>query len=433
MKTRTTSIQPTELQSQKRILFVADIGSNDQGFYHIGDEAMLTQTYFWYKNNFPKMELGLVSRSISHSKFTAQEQLHLPFPQGTIQTRLYFLRLMLKDFLWRAFKKSTFTETERQFIHYVLSFDALHFTGGGNFYSHYRPWLYYLFFLLYLGKTYRKRIWLTSQTLGPFTFFDSFLAHIFLGFSDCIALREPPRSKSLHRPLLYRKNIFGMLDSAYSLSDKSTYQLSPTHRLRIGLSLHEWDYEKNIKTSILSALQSLSEDSEIELILIPHILAKQHQNWDIKYMQELLHPLPPSVRIVVPTYTRLTTSSFVPEFTIKALTKQVDILISTRYHGVIFALSENVPVLTFSFGKYYAQKNTSALQMIYGQKAEKYLIDLGIEHPGKILAEKAHYLIKHLEDEKHILKDAVIKAKRDKKLFTLDDLGKVEKIFQRYV
>lgn len=162
----------------KKIILFADVGGHeDQQYYHVGDEAMLYESYRWYKNNHPTYALTVFSWFPTHSDLQCTETPHLHWPKD--KGFSYFPLLMAKLLIWKILGKSYFSKTELSLITVIQNHDRLHFTGGGNLSSQFRPWLYYCFFVLFVAKLLRKEIIVTSQTIGPLTGIDRLSAVFF--------------------------------------------------------------------------------------------------------------------------------------------------------------------------------------------------------------------------------------------------------------
>lgn len=407
-----------------KVLLVADIGTSESGFYHVGDEAMFYETYRWYTKHSSSTKIGALSRSISHTHLDIEESLHLPLAFSNNKARRYYLLLMLKRIFLRCFKMDMFSDEERTFVKYVESFDVIHFSGGGNFYSHFVPWLYYVFFIIFLGRFSKKRVILLSQTIGPFNFIDQLFAMIFLNMTDIVALRQPIRKRYRDLPGVIIPQVYGMVDVAYTLPLSTKLHLPKTKNIRIGLSLHEWgDYKKLLSDVIQRLFKELSSKGySIELVLIPHILVHDHSGWDMVYMKDCIVGLPKKFKVIEFSYTEIMKSTDEPSQTIKYLTSQVDLLLSSRYHGVVFALSENIPVIACSMGQYYGLKNSKALEFLYEENADRYLVDLDDPKADSKLMQKAEYILDNNEKEKKLLKENNRRLKRDSRWLYLDIL-----------
>jgi|GEM_PF-4076650 len=411
-----------------KVLLLADIGRTDYGFYHVGDEAMFFETYRWYQKYYPKIDLGCLTRSKSHHNLKISEYLHLAYSNDSNKSRGYFVRLMIKIIFRKYFGINYCSNKENIFLNNILKYQVLHFTGGGNLYNICVPWLWYTYFLIFVFFIYHKRIILTSQTIGPISGIDRLGAGLFLNLPILIAIREPNITKnSLRKYLIFHPTLVSMLDVATNLPSKTTYRLQRNNAFRMGISIHDFrEHGELIIELVEKVLKTVFEKKHIEVILIPHILVNDTKpEWDLWYMRDLEDKLSKysNLKVVEPDYEKIMSSAFEPAMTIKYFTKQVDIMITTRYHGLIFALSSNTPVITLSSGEYYNRKNINALKFYFGDNFGKYLINLDQLSPDDEVKRKLEFLINNLEGEKNKLLVGNKKLKNNPGLFTLDQLS----------
>ena len=379
---------------------------------------MLYQTIQWYHQQHPEIKLGVVARSKSYAHLGVVEHLHLPFPYADfwLASPWYCLSLMVRSSLFVGLGLPVLRKREADFIAFVQRFDCLHFTGGGNIYSHHAPWLYYVFFLLFLSKRLGKKIWLTSQTIGPFNWFDRWLANVFLRLSDVIVLRGQSK------PLPWKT--FVGLDAAYDLPLLSTpvFPKKSAKTLRIGLSVHEWqNFGPKLSQVVVAALTELSKTQAIELVVLPHVFTHDVGTWDPGYMAAITRQLPVAIKITTVSAQEILRAAE-PTVFVKTSTAELDLLIATRYHGLVFALSSNVPVMTFGLDDYYVEKNTQLLAMVYKDDWERYVVDLQVSDAPEQLYKIITSLHHNLAVEKLLLKENNFKLRNETDFFQLSTL-----------
>ena len=390
------------------VLLFANVGSAINGFYHAGDEAMFYETYRYYKNNFPNINLTALVSSVSHQKLNINEQLNLPWPENGFLSRINFIFLSVKVIIWNITKLPILLTKELNFISIIQKQNIIHFTGGGNINSLFPNWLYYSFFIIFIGWLFRKKIILSSQTIGPIRLIDRIFSFIILNLPSLIILRESVKDNmALIKYGVFKPIIKGGLDAAHTLPIISSYKLPEKRLLRIGLSLHSWkNYEKSLIKSVASALNKLSNTRKIEILLIPHIITKGNDEWDIHYMNKLKVLLKNKIHVIKPKYSDIVKSAVEPAITIKWLTSNIDLLITSRYHGIVFATSTNVPCLTFKMREYYSRKNYKKMELIYGKANERHIVNLN-QDISKITSEllnKLKLMIDNMDEEKNKLK-----------------------------
>lgn len=401
-----------------RVLLIADVGTNTEGFYHVGDEAMLYQMVQRYRQEQPQTKLGLLSRSISHQALPVKEFLHLPFPTADIWLRslVYCLKLMVFCVVKRLTKHDFFKPQERKFLATLDRYQVFHFTGGGNIYSHHAPWLYYVFFLIWYGWWTKKPIWLTSQTIGPFNWFDGWVAKLFLRLSTIIVLRGQST------PLPWKT--FVGLDAAYDLPKQNRPVLprKSSKTIRIGLSLHEWHhFGPQVTQVVAQALSQLSQSHQIEVVLLPHVFTRDSKTWDPGFMSQLTTQLSSKIK-VISIRPQTIQSAAEPVVFVKTATAELDLLIATRYHGLVFALSSDVPVITFRLDDYYDEKNQQLLALVYQKNWQRFVLDLQVVDIAKQLRRAIVSLHKSLANEKELLKKENKRLFQDKQLFQMSKL-----------
>lgn len=387
----------------KNVLLFADIGGHEHElYYHVGDEAMFYETYRWYKKNDFNWKTSAFTW-FEQSKISAAFYRHLTWNKKP--SWLYFLILTAKLFLYRITKISFFTKDEFSFIKTIEECNRIHFTGGGNLSSNFKRWLYYCFFVLLTARVFSKEIILTSQTIGPFTGIDKLFVPIFLNFPKLIGIRAQINKKDLfvNFKIFYPK-VFSMLDAAYT-QVKNTNFKSDKKNFIIGLSLHEWQgFTEETSELVTKIIENINSQYKIQIILIPHHLVPNHKGSDIIYMEKILQHVPIKIKTSWIKYTQKIFNHLMPANTIRTLTSRVDLLITTRYHGLVFSLSQNVPALALQFDSYYQNKNLGILEMIYGDSFDKYYVDVKKKNAANDAIQKLKNLIENNDVEKIKLK-----------------------------
>lgn len=369
----------------KKILLFADVGGHDKKkFYHVGDEAMFYVTYRWYKNEHPKTELTLFSWHKTHKKLDITEELHLNWSK---KTYIYFPLLLAKVFIYRFLKLSFFTDNEFHFVNIIKKQDRIHFCGGGNLSSKFRSWLYYSFIVIAIAKLYKKQIILTSQTIGPIHKIDWLCSFIFLNAPQFIAIRaKTNKLTDFANTGIFRKKIIHMIDSAYTLPYKKNLMIKHKKTISIGLSLHSWKgHEEMCQELIEKTLLTVSKKYKISITLIPHHLMSGGEGPDIEFMKSIVRMLPSSVKVIIPDYSQALSNYICPASYIKTLTSQTDLVLASRYHGLVFALSSNVPAISINYDRYYVLKNNGFLQFYWDKNSYRYQIDVAHKDAEKIL------------------------------------------------
>ena len=385
-----------------KILLIGDIGGGKVHF-HTGDEAMSHATISSYLKYVDASDITALSRTPFQNNHGISMYEHLDWPIENGKARLYFCILVSKCILYRVFKRDTFKPFQLAFIQTIKQNDIVHFTGGGNMTSIFSHVYYYYLFIIVAAKIFGKKVILTSQTIGPFNYIDWFFALMFINSTHVIGLREPKRRSYISMGII-KKDVVNMLDSAYFLPSSIQYVVpQKKHTIRIGLSLHKWKTHTayDIAKILHSAFKKLVNSYDVEFVLIPHLLFVE--NNDTHFMQEIVNEIS-LPHVISKKEEELFSQGEYPECKIKKLTGSVDVLFTSRYHGIVFALSQNIPVLSLEYGPYYERKNSAALSLVYGSKTEKYIANLHSSSVGNDIYDKSCYLIKNNQQEKNMLK-----------------------------
>lgn len=382
----------------KKILLFADIGGHEQQrYYHVGDEAMFYETYLWYKNNHPDWKFSALTWSEKQDRYL-NFQPHLFWSQKP--SWLFFLFFIVKVFIYKVFNLSLFSTSEFAWFSTVINNDVIHFTGGGNLSSNFRKWLYYCFLVLLITKVFNKKVILTSQTIGPFNKIDLQIAKVLFDQASVIGIRSKINPQDFFNDLnISQSKLISMLDSAYTRQNNKNKK-KPRNYFLVGLSIHEWqNSSKKTRQLINSLIKKIRKKYQIRIILIPHHLTINGAGDDMTFMSKMLS----SAKINRKTWSlfcQKISKHTVPANLIKSITSKVDLLITSRYHGLVFALSQNVPAIALNYDRYYQIKNNGILEMIYDNNSQNYSIELQDENALLNMFAKCDQLLRNNFQEK---------------------------------
>ncbi|MCL4208056.1 polysaccharide pyruvyl transferase family protein [Patescibacteria group bacterium] len=382
----------------KKILLFADIGGHEQErYYHVGDEAMFYETYLWYKDNHPDWEISALTWFKNNDHYINFAP-HLLWSQRP--SWAFFLFFVVKVFIYKVFNLSLLSASEFSWLSTVISNDVIHFTGGGNLSSNFRKWLYYCFLVLLIAKVFNKKVILTSQTIGPFNKIDLQIAKVLLNQASIIGIRSKINRREFFNDLnLSQSKLISMLDSAYT-KQKNKNKKKPRNYFLIGLSIHEWkNSSKETHQLINSLIQKIRKKYQIRIILIPHHLTTNGVGDDVTFMSKMLSSAKNNQK-TWNLFCRKISKHTVPANLIKSITSRIDLLITSRYHGLVFALSQNVPAIALNYDRYYQIKNNGILEMIYDSNPQNYSIELKDENALLNMFAKCDQLLRNNFQEK---------------------------------
>lgn len=382
-----------------KVLFVANIGTNSDGFYHVGDEAMFLETYNWYKKHHPNYELNTLTSQPNHQNLKITEIISpISFQSFRIKKTL---SIMIKLFIFKFFKKNILNQKEKKLFSVIKNNNRIHFCGGGNISSLFHDWLYYSLSIIIIALFLKKEIILTSQTIGPFKFKDKIIVKTVLNKVKIIAVRGD--KKDIISLGIKKPKLFDMLDAAYTLPTKSNIKIPSKKKFRIGLSLHEWKNNINFAKKLIKDLNKINLNQKIEVILIPHVIVNNKNEWGMGFMNSLFDSKN-NFKIIEPKIEEILSSVPEPAYSIKKITSTCDLLITTRYHGLIFALSQNIPTLSFVDDEYYFNKNSNAIKRYYPNNLNKYLLNDNFIQDNQIYLKLKKMISNNTAEKKHITK-----------------------------
>jgi polysaccharide pyruvyl transferase WcaK-like protein len=356
---------------QKNVFIIADIGLGQNRSFHVGDEAMFISNVQRYKKF--GYNISASSRSISHSSKDFTECLDV-----YIKSSVMFLRLVSCAFVLKSTNINLFPKFFKITVYALINSQLLHISGGGNIVSLWPGHIYYRCLMIIIARLYKIPVILTSQTIGPITNrFHKFILSWVLNLVKFIGVRDKSESiLQLEKLEISFPEIIYMPDDATYLDSSASESLLPLVKnphVKIGLSLHHWLPDDNDKMSEL--MTGISRDfPDAHFYLIPHGFDDKN-GIDVKFMLDVTNNIPKD-RVHKFLFEDLYKKEDIlkTSILIKNITSGMDILLTTRYHGLIFALSTNIPVIALNYDHYCQIKNKGALNL-YLKNMDEYYLD----------------------------------------------------------
>ncbi|HVQ44315.1 MAG TPA: polysaccharide pyruvyl transferase family protein [Candidatus Saccharimonadia bacterium] len=244
---------------------------------------------------------------------------------------------------------------------------------------------------LLFGYLLRKPTVLYSQSIGPFHGrLDERLVAFVLRRMTLILLREDT-SAALLKDLGVTRNVKRAIDSGFLLTSshkadiRNQYHI-PADRLLVGVTVRSWlkgEAQRTYEAAVAAALDDLLETSAAHVIFIPQVTANKGDDDRVvsHRVRDLMHhPAATTVVDGTPDHHR-----------IKALYDNLDILLGTRFHSVIFSLTSYVPVLAIEY-----EHKTSGI--MHDLKLDRWVIKIEdvtsaklIEQLHRLVREQPHY------------------------------------------
>jgi polysaccharide pyruvyl transferase WcaK-like protein len=351
------------------VFIVADIGLDQGNIYHVGDEAMFLANYNKYLSK--GYNVFASSRSISHPKLQLTESLDI-----YIKSWIQFWCLLLASFTLRYFKLNLFPDFFRPTIKHLSESDIFHVSGGGNLVELWPGHIFYRCLMIITAWMYNKKIVVTGQSIH---FIQNYFLRTLLVFSlnkvNFLSVRDGVESTHNLQAMNYpTEKVTVDLDDAYSWA-KTSPKVIQKESLKIGLSFHQWGL-LGTEQELISILQTIiSIQKNVHLYLIPHVFGEA--GGDNEFMLKIVDQCLQPNQVTHFSYDQLVNDldQLEPAQHIDLITASMDLVISTRYHGLVFALANNVPALSLNYDSYYRHKNNGLLMSIFGDHT-KFSLDI---------------------------------------------------------
>ncbi|WP_405223854.1 polysaccharide pyruvyl transferase family protein [Lentisalinibacter sediminis] len=325
---------------RKRILLLADV----HGFgrdYHVGDEAMA------------EVAIKRISELIGRDRIVLAAGDRRRASSTYSVTAFSFYHV--SDRAWRAMRvkrPARWAWSYIRQIYWLLSCDSVLICGGGNLTSVYPNVLEARLRFLELARRLRRRLFFVSQTLGPYSQGDRARVRLLLRDADWIGVRDPGFSEAQigmqARPALddavYLQPEFS--ESVDEMSGGKRFAIF-TYRRLDGMS------EEDV-ASLAGASERVAKEREMEGLLVPHHAPQG--GGDLNLAREVSAFLSANATFSIAPIMRAAE--------VKALTQRAQLVVTMRYHQLIFALSAGIPVVAIWGSEYTKGKLGGAFEMM---------------------------------------------------------------------
>lgn len=301
----------------KKVFLIGDIGCDENGYLHVGDEAM------WLRNVLRYKEMNWEISSSERSPTASIDGIRL----------VQDIRLNSREEYEKALVNPN--SDQERIILTIRNNDLVHISGGGNLNSLWPGHLYYRLFIIRMCKKFDKKVIATSQTLGPLNKSDSALLAESIQYISRIGIRDKDSS---YQYLV--SNNYPADRIIYTADDSisSDWFYNCPIENYTGISLHA-DLAKN--PTLIDTLRIFSETTSCKAI--PHVL---YGNAD--EMSEFNF-------LVSDEVDRKANLKDLIESSIQK-TQTAKFNITSRYHAAVFSLMANRPTICLSMNDYYDTK-----------------------------------------------------------------------------
>lgn len=365
-------------------------------FSNKGAEAMIITTCEGLKKYFPDSRLILVSPEYKYDKKKI-EKLLLPLEivnvinQSTSKNKLirifnfgYRVLITLKDIviikLSNKYKKRQFINNKFNAIYHsdiIIDISGINFT---DYFSNFNTLAHMLYFLY--AKILNKPYFCFPQAFGPANkFINKFAIKLCMPMANYIMPRGNI-SKGFIEELGITKNVKLITDLAFSFDkcdDKLVYDIFKKEKIdyknkkfvgvTINTHLYNWS-ETDIIQIFAKFLDYITEKYDYEVLLLIHALyASGIDDSDIAEMIYEKSTNKPKIHIIAGDYNASE---------LKGIISKCHILVGSRFHSMIAALSTNVPVLVIGWSHKYKE----ILDLF---EMDRFIVDYRELSPGKLI------------------------------------------------
>jgi len=306
------------------------------------------------------------------------------------------LGIPVPSWLWSARERETLLVLSR--VDLVVSKGGGFLFGERSLRSTLRLWR--VLFPFVLARRGRIPFVLYGQSIGPFaTRFQAWLARKVLDHAALILVRESLSAELLPRlrvraPVAVVPDLaFGLPSGPPAVADRLLRKYGvPRGRPLVGVTVRQWPSAREVYlASLRAAIERLLETTPVHVVIWPHCTGPGEFEDDRRASRALGQSLPHCRRVTV-------VEGEIPAQVLKACYARMDMMIATRFHSAIFALSELVPTLVIGY---------------WGPKAEGIMRELGLRQwvhrietlsPPQLAAasvslwEQRHRVREHLSD-----------------------------------
>jgi len=322
------------MASPLRLLLIADIGGEQTR--HIGDEAMIEANLGALRGVLPDATFTIVSRdpvwAASRYGVAAVPTFDFPASASASSER----QAVLADLLASS-------PARHPTIDAVATSDALIVSGGGNLCSTWPHLLYERVALLQLAQRFGKPAVVLGQTIGPHLRDDErTLLAASLRHARFIGVREIPSAALAVDLGIPHGQLWYQSDDALIVSRDETNVSDDEPRASSGTSIAV-TIDPQIRAtaealfnSLADQLRRLREATGAPLVLVPHAFGSEDRGVpsDLTEARLLAERIGPA---------RVTIAENLDTRATRSVTADAALVISSRYHPIVFGLAAGVP------------------------------------------------------------------------------------------
>ncbi|HXM33745.1 MAG TPA: polysaccharide pyruvyl transferase family protein [Pyrinomonadaceae bacterium] len=335
------------MTSSLRLLIIADVGGAETR--HIGDEAMLEANLAAFRRLIPEVAFTVVSRDPewTAARYDVDAVAPFGFPRDPAagQQRAAMLNRLLADVSSCGRGNTNIDFASDATSDAVARADGLVVSGGGNLSSTWPDLLYERVALLHLARIFKKPAVVLGQTIGPRLAGDErrLLAEA-LSSARFVGVRERPSAAFALRLGVLPERIWYQSDDALFLeTDRESATLFSPTPARSGTSRIAVTIDPQVRAAgeavfgaLVLQLREISETTGATLMLIAHAFGSESAAVpsDLTEAHLLADELGLSSTVV---------AAGLDARQAMQVTGEAALVISSRYHAIVFGLAAGVP------------------------------------------------------------------------------------------
>ena len=353
------------MTSPLRLLVIADVGGEETR--HIGDEAMLEANLDAFRRLIPEVAFTVVScdPAWTAARYGVDAVAPFGFPRDPSagSARGAMLDRLLADATNRGKGDTTRVVTSHTTSDAVARADGLVVSGGGNLSSTWPDLLYERVALLHLARIFGKPAVVLGQTIGPrLGGKERRLLAETLCSARFVGLRELPSAALTLELRVSPERIWYQSDDALFVhgNPESVTRSSPTParsgapRIAVTIDPQVRASGEAVFGSLVSQLRELSQNIGAPLVLIPHAFGNESN----AVPSDLTEARVLAERLGLAN-TEIATGLDAGQA--RQVTGDAALVISSRYHPIVFGLAAGIPSLGIYGDEYCRIKLQGAL------------------------------------------------------------------------
>jgi polysaccharide pyruvyl transferase WcaK-like protein len=329
------------MNSSTRLLIIADVGGEETR--HLGDEAMLEANLDALRRLIPGVVFTIVSRDpawvTKRYGVTAVATFGFPHDPSAITERRALLESLLTDAAKGGREEAIIEST----VDAVAGTDGLVVSGGGNLSATWPDLLYERVALLNLARIFGKPTVVLGQTIGPMLGDDGRrqLAAA-LSSARFVGVRELPSAALAFELGVPPERVWYQSDDALFLEESPAPLQMPAPKsgpsIAVTIDPQVRAAGRNLFGSLIAQLRELSKRTGAHLVLIPHV----YGNESAASPSDLTEAHLIAEGVGLP---QTVVAEGLDARQAKQVTGDAALVISSRYHPIVFGLAAAVPCI----------------------------------------------------------------------------------------